>query len=435
VHRSELGCSCLAIRRKVSRKSTRDLKTAHASGWNKFGKTTALSNISADSSHRFKAAAAPAADLYDPRPAKKAKTDPEDEFVLMASDVVVPSAPGSFWGSSMQGFFGDSMHENEDEFDFDAPFHGFSSTNNNSRATTPFWFTPAALDDDIDSIHNDHSSNNNANMGAPIMVDDDLAIDDGSSSSSNNSSARAHAPREEQMRPFPMPVLPVKRSASTESISATAISSSSSSSTHMNNNNQVDSDEEAGLEQVSSSNHDCAPLPLSHMHEIETSGGISRTEADIVLDMMESYQVRQLNPEEATRLKASGFRNQRKHRKAVLFQEDVQLLLRSKCAHELTQGPHRGIPSRELVAHACKLVVANYAESLAQDDPGCIWSALVVRVCWLLTEAGYSAVVRRGDGKHSEITLYVGTYAISRSNLRKLIVERWTKNQKGQDSP
>ncbi|GBG24004.1 Hypothetical Protein FCC1311_002222 [Hondaea fermentalgiana] len=164
-------------------------------------------------------------------------------------------------------------------------------------------------------------------------------------------------------------------------------------------------------------------------------------EANWFLDALESYHRDQLTPAERNDLENWALRDKAKHRHAVLFEDDLNFLIRGNqrllfdatafsqafSRSSTCNGDRRVFMLRE----ATKMVLQAYRTSRENAPPkSCIWSALMTRLYRFLVKSNVQNVeiVERVDGvKHKESTLLLQGYHISRSNFTKLARQIWTR--------
>mmetsp|Transcript_556 Transcript_556/g.801 ORF Transcript_556/g.801 Transcript_556/m.801 type:complete len:390 (-) Transcript_556:421-1590(-) len=152
---------------------------------------------------------------------------------------------------------------------------------------------------------------------------------------------------------------------------------------------------------------------------------ISKREADWFLTELEQYQMSKLTKEERAKVTESSLRKTRKHRHSVTLIEDCNFILRTEHVVKPQNSCGESL-GRYLVREACKAIASAYSAALHPDNAptkGCLFSALMYRASYFLRECGYSAEVEKGPNRSNEGTLFVESYSISRSNLRKIILE------------
>ena len=203
-------------------------------------------------------------------------------------------------------------------------------------------------------------------------------------------------------------------------------------------------------------------------HDITVLDGTSSTfishiDADWFLEIFESSFEAGLSTETKELLHESDLRKFKKHRRSVSVDEDFRFIQESTREPELEivkrlkieKNSYNGAETgkrfarrrlsddinvgREIVKEACWAIVRIYAASSRSwqhkiGGNGCIWSAFMYRAEYFLRKRGVECEIRRGEDRNKETTLYVKIqalvrgqsaqeYRISRSNLRKLILE------------
>jgi len=151
------------------------------------------------------------------------------------------------------------------------------------------------------------------------------------------------------------------------------------------------------------------------------------TNADAIwfLDLMEMEDMSRLSSGELDRLLSSKLREKSKHKYSVLFDDDMDFIFRT----DILINPLLDVPLREngkhIVRETCKVLVECYRTSLEEKaSRSCIWSALLDRALFHIRRAGFHEAKTGAFGpQQKEVSLFVDDYHISRSNLRKIIVE------------
>ncbi len=165
---------------------------------------------------------------------------------------------------------------------------------------------------------------------------------------------------------------------------------------------------------------------LCAIHEVEHQEDLSWSDADWFLEAYDAYYESTLTPPQRKELESSSLRSKRKHRHAILFEDDRKLIVDTNNMAIATHELEKGVLGRHLVRESCRVLAQVYAASLEPRESavqGCVWSALMDRVRYHIVRAGFKAEVRKGQSRNNEATLYVEDHSISRSNLRKVIID------------
>eukprot|EP00516_Mucochytrium_quahogii_P007872 CAMPEP_0203764062 /NCGR_PEP_ID=MMETSP0098-20131031/17360_1 /ASSEMBLY_ACC=CAM_ASM_000208 /TAXON_ID=96639 /ORGANISM=" , Strain NY0313808BC1" /LENGTH=262 /DNA_ID=CAMNT_0050659693 /DNA_START=336 /DNA_END=1124 /DNA_ORIENTATION=- len=202
------------------------------------------------------------------------------------------------------------------------------------------------------------------------------------------------------------------------------------------NNLVEDMDNLDQCDNVVSSTHRVSEGSISDGLLIPTSGlmtsNVSLTSKDSIwfLDCLESYQMAQLTGDQREALVNSGIRAKRKHRATIIFEDDFSFLFGSQGMLRLdeftTSIEGCNASCMFILDRAIKLIVSHFRKSIARaPEKGCIWSALLYRVEYLLRtklELDLDIKISQHDQKRQvEATLCIGDYQITRSNFSKRV--------------